>query len=154
MTITELLKREHQTAMRLIEALEDADDQAESESANQEAFDHLNELLKTHAGIEQEILYPAMKEFSESRDLVREFHKEHKEIDQSLASLSAMKPGTEPFQKALSILRENMDRHVDEEENELFPLAESLCGEDRLQQMGRRMLELKAGGRARFAGRG
>lgn len=153
MMITELLKRDHQTAMRLIESLEDADDQVETQSENQEAFDHLNELLKTHAGIEEEIFYPAMKEFSESRDLVREFHKAHKEIEQSLSSLSAMKPGTDSFQKALSFLREDMERHVDEEENELFPLAESLCGAGKLQEMGRRMLELKAGGRARFAGR-
>jgi hemerythrin-like domain-containing protein len=139
--------------LRLIEELDDADDHLEMESANQDAFDHLNELLKTHAGIEEEIFYPAMKEFSESRDLVREFHKTHKELNHLLSSLSAIKPGTKPFQKTLSVLRENMDRHVDEEENELFPLAQLLCEEDRLQEMGRHMQELKEGSQARFAER-
>jgi hemerythrin-like domain-containing protein len=153
MKITEILKNDHQAVMRLIEELEDADDQIETATGNQEIFDHLNKLIKTHTGIEEEIFYPAMKEFSESRDLVRVFHKEHKEIDQLLSSLSVLRPGSDPFQKALSLLLETIERHVDEEENELFPLAESLCGEGRLQELGRRVRDLKEGGRSQFAGR-
>jgi hemerythrin-like domain-containing protein len=81
MRVTESLKREHRTALGLIEALEGASDQPGAGDARREIFEQLKTLLKTHAEVEEKIFYPAMKEFSESRELVREFHEEHKEID-------------------------------------------------------------------------
>ncbi len=151
MTATELLKNDHQKVISLIEELETADDEVGMDPTYIETFNHLNELLTMHTHIEEEVFYPAMKEFDESRDLVREFHKEHKEIDRSLAHLATMAPNAEEFQDILSEMRENIERHVDEEENELFPLAEELCGQSRLQTMGRQMQEMKDNSRVEAA---
>lgn len=151
MTATELLMKDHQEIMSLIEELEAADDQVGTDPTYTETFNRLNELLNMHTRIEGEVFYPAMKEFDESRDLVREFHKDHKEFDQLLSSLSTMAPNVERFQELLSDLRDNIERHVDEEENELFPMAEELCGQSELQEMGLRMQEMKEDSRAQAA---
>lgn len=152
MIATELLKNDHKEAISLIEELEAADDQVGTDPTFTETFNRLNELLQMHTRIEEEVFYPAMKEFDESRDLVREFYKEHKEVDRLLAQLSTMAPNVEEFQETLSEMREDIEHHVDEEENELFPMAERLCGESKLQEMGRQMQQIKDGSRAQVAG--
>jgi hemerythrin-like domain-containing protein len=151
MTATELLRNDHQKVMSLIEELETADDEVGMDPTYIETFNHLNELLTMHTYIEEEVFYPAMKEFDEARDLVREFRKEHKEFDQMLAQLSTMAPNVEDFQDILSEMRESLERHLDEEENELFPLAEELCGQSRLQTMGRQMQAIKENSRVEAA---
>jgi hemerythrin-like domain-containing protein len=151
MTATELLKNDHQKAMGLIGELEAADRQVGTVQTNVDVFNHLNELLMMHALIIEEVLYPAMKEFDESRDLARSLRKGHKEFERLLSHLSTMAPNVEEFQRTLADLRESVERHIDEEENELFPLAEELCGPGRLQEMGGRMREMKYNSRAKVA---
>src|SRR5215813_6408239 len=63
MTATELLKNDHQKAVSLIGELEAADRQVGTVQTNTDAFNHLNELLMMHTVIEEEVFYPAMKEF-------------------------------------------------------------------------------------------
>ena len=151
MTATELLKNDHQKAVSLIGELEAADRQVGTVQTNTDAFNHLNELLMMHTLIEEEVLYPAMKEFDESRDLARSMRKEHKEFERLLSHLSTMAPNVEEFQRTLADLRESVERHIDEEENELFPMAEELCWPQRLHEMGRRMHEIKYNSRAKVA---
>ena len=151
MTATELLKEDHRKALNLIGELETAGHQVGTDPTYTETFNHLNELLMMHTFIEVEVFYPAMKRFDESRDLVRDFRKRHQEFEKLLSHLSTLAPNVEDFQVTLSDLRGSIERHIDEEENELFPLAEELCGQSELQEMGRRMLDMKYDSRAKAA---
>jgi len=151
MTATELLKEDHQKALNLIGELETAGHQVGTDPTYTETFNHLNELLMMHTFIEVEVFYPAMKRFDESRDLVRDFRKRHQEFEKLLSHLSTLAPNVEEFQVTLSDLRGIIERHIDEVENELFPLAEELVGQGELQEMGRRMREMKHDSRAKAA---
>ena len=151
MNATEVLTHDHQKAMSLIRELEAADHQVGTEPANTDVFNHLNELLTMHTFIEEEVFYPAMKGFDESRDLARTLRKGHKEFERLLSHLSTMVPNAEEFQRTLADLRDCVERHIDEEENELFPLAEELCEPERLDEMGRQMQEMKYNSRAKVA---
>jgi hemerythrin-like domain-containing protein len=151
MDATELLKNDHQKAVSLISELEEADRQVGTVQTNIDVFNHLNELLTMHTFIEDEVFYSAMMEFDESRDLTRTIRKGQKEFERLLSHLSTMAPNAEEFQKTLADLRERVERHIDEEENELFPLAEEFCDSQRLQEMGRRMHEMKYNSRAKVA---
>jgi hemerythrin-like domain-containing protein len=151
MNATEVLTHDHQKAMSLIRELEAADRQVGTEPANTDVFNHLNELLTMHTFIEEEVFYPAMKEFDESRDLARTLRKSHKEFERLLSHLSTMAPNAEEFQRTLVDLRDCVERHIDEEESELFPLAEEFCEPERLDEMGRQMQEMKYNSRAKVA---
>jgi hemerythrin-like domain-containing protein len=151
MTAMELLKEDHQKALNLIGELEAAGHQVGTNPAFTDTFNHLNELLMMHIFIEEEVFYPAMKEFDESRDLVRDFRKRDQEFERLLSHLSTLAPNVEEFQETLSDLRGSIERHIDEEENELFPFAEELCGQSDLQEMGRRMQEMRHDSRAKAA---
>lgn len=145
MTAIELLKEDHQEAMRLIEELETAGE-VEGESADStdtETFNKLNQALRMHTRIEEDVFYPAMERFDQTRDLIRDAYQEHDKVDQLLAQLSTLAPDEEGFQNTLAELRDAIEHHVDEEEGELFPKAEELCDQKQLQEMGRQMEVMK-----------
>jgi hemerythrin-like domain-containing protein len=151
MNATELLKHDHKKAVSLIGELEEADRQVGTVQTNINVFNHLNELLTMHTFIEDEVFYSTMMKFDESRDLTRTIRKGQKEFGRLLSHLSTMAPNVEEFQKTLADLREIVERHIDEEENELFPLAEEFCDPQRLREMGRQMQEMKYNSRAKVA---
>src|SRR5215475_5451794 len=101
MNATELLTHDHQKAVSLIGELEAAHRQVGTVQTNTDIFNHLNELLMMHTFIEEEVFYPAMKEFDESRDMARSLRKEHTEFERLLSHLSTMAPNVEEFQRTL-----------------------------------------------------
>ncbi len=151
MTAVELLKEDHQELINLIGELEAADDETETGPRDTENFNRLNEAIKLHIRMEEEVFYPAMEELEETRDLTREAFKEHQMVDHLLAQLSTMSPNEEEFQDTLSELRDAIERHIEEEEGELFPKAEELCGQKRLNEMGQQMVWMKNNSRVRAA---
>lgn len=146
MNAIELLKDDHQMAMSLITELESADDQVGTDGSQTETFNKLHQALKLHTRMEEEIFYPALESFDETRDLVKEAYTEHDQVDQLLMQLSAQSPNEEEFQELLAELRSDIEHHVEEEEGEMFPQAEQLLGQQRLQEMGQQMQAMKSDG--------
>ena len=146
MNAIELLKEDHQMAMSLITELESADEQAGTDATQTETFNKLQQALKLHTRMEEEIFYPALESFDETSDLVTEAYQEHEQVDQLLAQLSSQAPNEEEFQEALAELRSSIEHHVEEEENEMFPQAEQVLGQQRLQEMGQQMQAMKKDG--------
>ena len=77
--------------------------------------------------------------------MVPEALEEHQEVDELLAEMTALSPGNDEFMDKLTELRDSVEHHVEEEENEMFPKAEKVLGESRLQEMGRQMQQMKEG---------
>ena len=146
MTATELLKNDHAEAASMMDELEGAG----GASAGRETFGRLKAALTLHTEMEEQIFYPALEEFDETRGLIQEAYKEHRQVKELLSRMDGQ--GGD-FSDNLSELRGAVEHHVEEEENDLFPKAERLLGESRLQEMGRRMEEMKRG-RAAAAGAG
>jgi hemerythrin-like domain-containing protein len=140
----ELLKEDHQEIIRMIEELEVVDDESdEIAQAETGAFDELHYFLKLHTQIEEDIFYPALEKFDETRELVREAYRAHDRVDNFLAQLSLLLPDEEEFQEALSELRADIELHIEEEEGELFAKAEELCSPQKLEELGRQMEDIK-----------
>ena len=146
MNAIELLKEDHRESMELIEQLElTGEDEAGVEGMPTETFNQLKSALTLHTQLEEKVFYPAMQQFDETREMIAEAVQEHQHVDQLLDEMTALSPGDEEFQELLAELRESIENHVEEEENELFPKAEELCGQQRLEEMGRQMQEMKQG---------
>ena len=142
MIATEILKQDHREAMGLIERLESINEGSGAGGSKEELFGKLKNALKLHTKLEEQIFYPALENFDETRDLIKESYKEHREVDQLLAE---MNPTAGDFADKLSELRGDIEHHVKEEEGEMFPKAEQLLGQSRLREMGRQMDEMKRG---------
>ena len=143
MNAIELLKQDHQEAAALMDELETAD--KGSMSTTRDMFRRLREALTLHTQIEEQVFYPALEQHEETRDMIGEAHSEHKEVKEMLAEMTGMNPGSDEFMDKLTELRDSVEHHVEEEENEMFPKAEQVLGESRLREMGRQMEQMKQG---------
>jgi hypothetical protein len=61
-----------------------------------------------------------------------------------LAELSGATSATDEWQAKAKVLRENVEHHVDEEENELFDKADDALSDEEIEALGERMAAEKA----------
>jgi hemerythrin superfamily protein len=136
MKATDLLKKQHKEVKGLFKKI------AKTEDARQrrELMDQVATELKAHTAIEEEIFYPAVRglETRKAEQMVDEAFEEHHVVDLVLAELPKVDPEGERFEAKMTVLSELVAHHVEEEESEMFKLAERL-GREELAELGRRM---------------
>lgn len=79
--------------------------------------------LKIHAELEEEIFYPAVRKKIDDSDLMDEALVEHAGAKDLIAQLEAMDVDDELYDAKVTVLGEQIDHHVKEEESEMFPRA-------------------------------
>jgi hemerythrin superfamily protein len=114
-----LLKADHDKAQKLFKEYEDAKGEGRKEKlARQICLE-----LTVHTIIEEEIFYPACKDAVEE-DLLKEAFVEHDAAKLLIAEIEANEDGSDEFFDAkVQVLSEQIDHHVKEEEEDLFPQA-------------------------------
>ena len=149
MKATDLLKKQHKTVKGLFKQVEKTEDGRR----RRELMDEIARELKIHTKIEEEIFYPAVREIGSSKveDLVDESFEEHHVVDLVLAELPKVDPEDDRFKAKMTVLSELVEHHADEEEDEMFPMAEKKLGKERLQELGERMQQMAEGGQRRAA---
>lgn len=137
MDAVSLLKKQHREVEALFKQIEKTDDGAE----RRELMDQIREMLEMHTSIEEEIFYPAVREVESKKaeEMVLEAYEEHHVVDLVLKDLPNVDPEDERFEAKMTVLEELIEHHVEEEEKEMFKLAEKL-GKDELKELGERML--------------
>jgi hemerythrin superfamily protein len=106
--------------------------------------------LEVHAALEEEIFYPAVKREVDDGSMIQEALEEHQTVKQLISELRGMEEADDEFESQFSQLVENVQHHVEEEENEMLPkVEESELDLNSLgEQMSQRKQELQNGGRA------
>jgi hemerythrin superfamily protein len=137
-----LLKNDHKDIRKLFRDFQKAGDQAFVEKGK--LVKRMIELLTVHTYIENEVMYPRVRELlPELEDDVLESYEEHHVADVLVVELSAMKPQDERFTAKTTVLIENVDHHIDEEEKDWFPKVREGLGRKVLQDLGAEMLAAK-----------
>lgn len=137
-----LLKDDHQQIRKVFKDFEAAGDDAEKRKG--QLVDKMIELLTQHTYIENEVMYPRVRELlPELEDDVLESYEEHHVADVLVVELSSMKPSDERFDAKTTVLIENVTHHMDEEEQDWFPKVREGLGRKALQEIGEEMLEAK-----------
>src|SRR5262249_44618971 len=98
--------------------------------------------LTLHTKIEEEIFYPALREVpsKKAEEMVLEAYEEHHVVKLVLAELPKVDPEDERFEAKMTVLEELVEHHVEEEEDEMFKLADKM-DEDELEALGERLTE-------------
>ncbi|WP_437957175.1 hemerythrin domain-containing protein [Sorangium sp. So ce119] len=134
MKATDLLKEQHQEVDELFERMS----QASGNEINA-LRDELVANLVGHAAIEEEIFYPESRAALGASPLIPTSYEEHSLVHIMLQKLLSTDPGDESFHARLKVLKELVQHHVQEEEQELFPQLESAMGAERLEALGDRL---------------
>ena len=77
--------------------------------------------LTVHAELEEEFFYPAVREQIGDDDLMDEAEVEHAGAKDLIAQLESMEPDDDLYDAKVTVLGEQIDHHVKEEEGEMFP---------------------------------
>ena len=136
------LERDHRRFENLLKEGQDTTERAVK--GRTELLDTLTTLLNVHELIEEKVLYPALKAHPEAKDIVLEGYQEHHVADLIVKELHALPRDDEKWGAKFKVLKESIEHHIKEEEDEMFRTARGLFSRDELQQMGARMARMKA----------
>jgi len=134
-----MLKADHQKVRDLFQQYQTADGEAQKQQIAEQVCIE----LENHAQVEEMIFYPLVEEETdgEGQQLVQEARQEHQTVKDLIAALRALEGGEE-FEATFLELQQQVEHHVEEEENEMFPLAEVEL-EDEMEDLAAQMQEVK-----------
>lgn len=137
-----LLKDDHRRVAKLFKELEATSGKATK--SREHLFAQLRNELQLHTEIEEQYMYPLLEENDETRDMVLESYEEHDLVKTILNEMEKENLGSEAWEAKLTVMKENVEHHVSEEEEELFPEAEEILSDDAINQLGQQISDAKA----------
>jgi iron-sulfur cluster repair protein YtfE (RIC family) len=147
MNALELLKQDHQKVAGLFAQTKSSSNAADK----QRLFEQIKTELETHTYIEETVFYPALERHEELRELTREAYEEHSQVKTALHELAQLQAPAAALEMQLASLQRDVEHHVEEEENEIFPQVQELFGAAELEAMGRQMESAKSQFKPQFA---
>jgi hemerythrin superfamily protein len=97
--------------------------------------------LALHAELEEAIFYPQTKD-RQTEGLLQHSVEEHLQVKRCIAELTQQRPEGEELKRRMQELKQLVQDHVQEEEQELFPKVEKLFDQATRDSMGDQMQEL------------
>ena len=142
MKATMLLKKQHREVEKLFATALKATDA----KTRKRTMEEIVKALEHHTAIEEDVFYPAVCEIGTKRaqDMIGEAYEEHHVVKLVLAELPQVDAGDEGFEYKMTVLKELVAHHVEEEEEEMFPMAEKRLGDERSAELAQRMAGPKA----------
>ena len=137
-----LLKNDHKEIRKLFADFQKVGETAQAKKGK--LVDKIIELLTVHTYIENEVMYPRVRDLlPDLEDDVLESYEEHHVADVLVMELAGMKPDDERFTAKTTVLIENVTHHMEEEEQDWFPKVREGLGRKVLQELGADMLKAR-----------
>jgi len=144
MDAIQLLKQDHRTVKGLFAELTETTHRAVKRRTT--LLKEIQTNLQAHTAIEEEIFYPAYRDAGgkEQEKMYFEALEEHRAAeDLVLPDLLNTEPDSEQFAGRAKVLKELIEHHVEEEEEEMFKQARQLMDKAQLQELDAQMAERK-----------
>src|SRR5690348_9934623 len=130
------LTKEHEKAKSVFEQIEAATDSA----TKQQLLTQLIGELRAHTKIEEEVLYPLVREgMKGGTKLFEEAMQEHQEAKKAMNELESLEPDSKEWQDHFEILMHGVLHHAKEEEAEMFPKLRETFSQERLDELGEQL---------------
>ncbi len=136
-----ILTADHKKVKALFKQFAKLKDNDGGEAEKREIVEQICQELTVHASIEEEIFYPAVREELEEPDLMDEALVEHAGAKDLIAQLKEMSPDDDLYDAKVTVLGEQIDHHVEEEEGEMFPKAKKAKVD--MEELGAQLSERK-----------
>lgn len=142
MNAIELLKKDHKTVKSLLAKLMDTTERAIK--TRSELLEKIRTEVSIHTTLEEELFYPAFNKAGakDEAKMVAEAKEEHRAVEELvLPDLFKTEPGSINFSGRMKVLKELLEHHIEEEEEEMFKDAAKLMSKDQLLELGKQMEE-------------
>jgi hypothetical protein len=141
MDALQLLEEDHKKVKKLLKELDSTTERGVK--TREELFTKVQQELTVHEAIEEEIFYPALKEHPKAKDLVLEAYEEHHVVDTVMAEIDGLPFDDETWGAKLTVMKENVEHHIEEEEDEMWKQARQVFSDEELADLGTRMEDRK-----------
>jgi hemerythrin-like domain-containing protein len=132
-----MLKGDHDEVKAILAHLEETTERAEV--TRTEGLEKLQDALSVHETIEEEILYPALKGYAKTKDITLEAYEEHHVVDMVMRELEETPVTDETWGAKLTVAKENLEHHIEEEEGQMFEQARQVMDPSELDELGDEM---------------
>ena len=135
--IFEILKEEHSELKNLLGKVEDLENYERAD-----ALESIKSNLIPHARGEEKTLYAMTRKTSkrhgdeDSLNLANEAYEEHRAVDKLINDLEDLSVNDEKWLPRFMVIKENIEHHIKEEENELFKKCREFFSPNELSDMG------------------
>ncbi len=114
--------------------------------ARRDLLDAITAELSLHEMVEENVLYSALQERPEGKDIALEGFEEHHLAELVVKELHEVAADDEQWGAKFAVLKETIEHHIGEEEGQMFRTARGLFSQAELEAMGRQMAAMKAQG--------
>jgi hemerythrin superfamily protein len=135
----DLLDADHQAVRQLFQAYRELAANDAPEARRKALAEQICMELVIHAKLEEELLYPAVRDAIRDDDLMDEAEVEHASARDLIVQILSMDPHEVLYDAKVTVLGEYIEHHVREERGEMFPKARR-SGID-LVRLGERLRE-------------
>ena len=140
----DLLKKDHDKVRKLLKQLTDSSNRAEVKRS--QLLSEIQNELEIHTLLEEEIFYPEFRKADPKAhaELYYESLEEHRIVEEMvLPDVEGSDTGSEEFAGRAKVLREPIEHHAEDEEEEMFPKAREVFSDEQLEELGERMAARK-----------
>lgn len=140
----DLLVEDHDKVRKLLKELSETTNRATKK--REDLLEKIKSEVLVHTQIEEEIFYPAFRESDadESEKLFFEAKEEHRAVDDLvLPDLEATEVTSDAFLGRVKVLKDLIEHHAEEEEEEMFPKAKKALSTEQLEELGQQMAARK-----------
>jgi len=141
MDVIKLLKEDHKKIKKMLDELESTTERAANTRA--QLFAKIQSELKLHELVEEEIVYPAFREQCKLKDIVLEGYEEHHVVNLIMDEIDHEAVTDETWAAKVKVMKENVEHHVEEEEEKMFPQARKLFKDEALERLGQQVEQRK-----------
>jgi len=144
MNAIDMLREDHDKVRELLAQLSHTTNRAAKKRSD--LLQQIKKELMVHTQIEEEIFYPAFRDSKaeESKKLYHEAKEEHRAVEELvLPDVENTDTSSDEFAGRVKVLKDMIEHHAEEEENELFPKAKKALSKEELEELGERMWERK-----------
>jgi hemerythrin superfamily protein len=132
MDIYQRIKEDHRMQRDLAERILDTAGKSEE---RQQLWEEFQPEAVAHANAEEQTFYAALIEEPETQEQARHSVSEHKKADDLIEAISDMDMSSGGWLQKFKKLKEDLDHHMDEEEQEVFSKARKIIDEPQAKQL-------------------
>lgn len=140
MDALELLKKDHDKVENLFSQIEAGATPAKAKTL----FTNIYHELTIHAIIEEQVFYPALARFKQFEPLLKDAYQEHAEAKLAMGAISNLDSTSEEWNKKVQKLWKDIQHHVKDEEEKLFPQVQQALTAQELKVLGDELKRAKS----------
>lgn len=147
-SIYDQLKKDHEQVKQILEQMMSS--KATQKARRRDLVARLKQELLAHAHAEKKLFYSELEHHEESRDIALEGEEEHHAVEALLKELERTDPADEHWEAKVSVLKEMLSHHIEEEESEMFSAAHEVLDREVEQRLAQRFPQQKQQERKRL----